>query len=92
MPGVLVRAPASCACACDCACEFFSAHGELLQLRELVRVICNILLLLKSGHLGVPERVRNILLLLNIKHLGELKFFVIFYYYSKISVKEFSKG
>lgn len=75
MPGVLVLEPASCACACDCACEFFSAHGELLQLRELVRVICNILLLLKFGDLGVPVLVRNILLLLTIRHLGELKFF-----------------
>ena len=72
---MLVLEPAFCACACDCACEFFSAHGELLQLRELVRVICNILLLLKSGHLGVLVIASNILLLLIIKHLGELKFF-----------------
>jgi len=60
---VLVLEPAFCACACDCACEFFSAHGELLQLHELVRVICNILLLLNKKDLGAHEHFSNILLL-----------------------------
>jgi len=60
---VLEPASSACACACDCACEFFTAHGELLQLHELVHVIGNILLLLGSGDLGTPEHWGNILLL-----------------------------